>query len=102
MKQPFIKIVEVDGCQVVLQSHFYFAGEREGMFWDAVEQELIKKGDPVGEFTDAWSYGWKVAIGANQYGDFIMLRADATDKDWEEAEQALLSQAEMVIEKVRG
>ena len=43
--------------------------------------------------TEYWTYGWKVTIGKDQYGDFLIL----TEPCFDEAKRELLVQAEMSI-----
>lgn len=49
------------------------------------------------EFQDTWTYGWKVRLGKDQYGDFVTM----TDPEFEYARGILLEQAKIVIDRIQ-
>ncbi len=59
------------------------------------------KPDPEHFYGD-WTYGWKVTIGKDQYGDFIALTDKEKTDSLPEAREVLTDQVREVIKAVSG
>lgn len=71
--------IEIDGCLVELIRRFVSTDDRESAHW---------------------TYGWKVTIGKEQYGDWTRLLESATISMIDEMRRTLIEQASIVITRV--